>query len=76
MYESEFGFKDNDTAPSIYAEDKESMKGCSSMVQQMSVEKQMFILGDNFMRKYYTIFDRKQNRVGVAKAKDYHEPKV
>lgn len=31
----------------------------------------MFLLGDTFMRKFYTIFDRGQNRVGLAKAKGY-----
>lgn len=31
----------------------------------------MFLVGDNFMRKYYTIFDRGQDRVGLAKAKGY-----
>ena len=28
----------------------------------------MFIVGDLFMQKYYTIFDRDQNRIGMAKA--------
>jgi hypothetical protein len=28
----------------------------------------MFLVGDVFMRKYYTIFDRDQNRVGLSKS--------
>jgi hypothetical protein len=39
----------------------------------MKIEKDMFLVGDVFMRKYYTIFDRDANRVGLAKAKGYIE---
>ena len=37
----------------------------------MKIKDDMFLVGDNFMRKYYTIFDRQQNRVGLANAKGY-----
>jgi hypothetical protein len=39
----------------------------------MKIEKDMFLVGDVFMRKYYTIFDRDNNKVGLAKAKGYVE---
>jgi hypothetical protein len=29
-----------------------------------------FIFGDNFMRKYYSYFDKNNNRVGLALAKE------
>lgn len=35
---------------------------------KMDIKKEMFLVGDVFMRKFYTIFDRDNNRVGLAKA--------
>jgi len=31
---------------------------CNSTIMTMDIAKQMFLVGDVFMRKYYTIFDR------------------
>jgi len=42
----------------------------------MKIEKDMFLVGDVFMRKYYTIFDRDSNKVGLAMAKGYVESAV
>jgi len=41
---------------------------CTSNIGAMDISKSMFILGDEFMRKYYTVFDRDNDRVGIAEA--------
>ena len=50
------------------------IKACASTIMSMDISKKMFLVGDVFMRKYYTIFDRDQNRVGLAKSKGYVPP--
>jgi hypothetical protein len=32
----------------------------------MDISKEMFLVGDVFMRKFYTIFDRENDKVGLA----------
>jgi hypothetical protein len=34
----------------------------------MDISKEMFLVGDIFMRKFYTIFDRDNDKVGLATA--------
>ena len=41
---------------------------CASTVMTMDIARDMFLVGDIFMRKYYTIFDRDNDRVGLATA--------
>jgi len=41
---------------------------CASTIMTMDIAKSMFLVGDVFMRKYYTIFDRQNDRVGLAEA--------
>jgi hypothetical protein len=41
---------------------------CASTIMKMDIKKEMFLVGDVFMRKFYTIFDRDNNKVGLAKA--------
>ena len=41
---------------------------CASTIMKMDIKKEMFLVGDVFMRKFYTIFDRDNNKVGIAKA--------
>ena len=33
----------------------------------------VWILGDTFLSKFYTIFDRDNMKIGVAKQKDFEE---
>ena len=52
---------------------KEDAKGsgdkvCSSTVMTMEISHDMFLVGDIFMRKFYTVFDRDNDRVGLAEA--------
>jgi len=48
-----------------------SIKACSSTIMTMDISHKMFLVGDVFMRKFYTIFDRDANKVGLAKSRGY-----
>ncbi|XP_059572992.1 embryonic pepsinogen-like [Alligator mississippiensis] len=51
--------------PSVYTE-KFGQGDCTSSFQAMDTN--LWILGGVFIREYYTIFDRENNRVGLAKS--------
>lgn len=53
-----------------------SIKACSSTIMTMDISHKMFLVGDVFMRKFYTIFDRDANRVGLANSKGYNGPRI
>ena len=53
------------------AERKNKYKGnhaCASTVMAMDISREQFLVGDIFMRKFYTVFDRDNDRVGLAEA--------
>jgi hypothetical protein len=57
----------------LHKKHKATMQGrpvtaCASTVMTMDIAKDMFLVGDVFMRKFYTVFDRENNRVGLAPA--------
>mmetsp|Transcript_19423 Transcript_19423/g.33040 ORF Transcript_19423/g.33040 Transcript_19423/m.33040 type:complete len:124 (-) Transcript_19423:49-420(-) len=47
---------------------EEPLQACASTIMQMDISKSMFLVGDIFMRKFYTVFDRDNDRVGLAEA--------
>jgi len=57
------------------SEGPKKIMACSSQIMTMEIRAQMFLVGDVFMRKFYTIFDRDANKVGLAKSKGYTDIK-
>ena len=43
-------------------------KKCLGSLMAMDIKDDMFLVGDIFMRKFYSVFDRDNDRVGLAKS--------
>lgn len=52
----------------LYGEDDDGNVGCFLGIESLDPGFPLWILGDPFLRKYYTIFDRGNNQVGFATA--------
>jgi hypothetical protein len=48
---------------------------CQSKFIGMNIAKDQYIVGGIFMRKFYTVFDRDNDRVGIALAKSMEDAK-
>lgn len=66
------GGKDFDLGPDFYvirAPNERGVIECQLGIQGMNAGVPIWILGDPFLRKYYTVWDKDANRVGFALAK-------
>jgi hypothetical protein len=42
---------------------------CPSAIMALSLHNNAFMVGDRFLRKYYAVFDRDNERIGLAETK-------
>merc|ERR1712185_72276 len=67
------GGKDFDLGPDFYvirAKDDSGKEQCQLGIQSINAGVPIWILGDPFLRKYYTIWDAEQQRIGFASASE------
>jgi len=65
----EFGNLSLNISSSAYTQYQDGQ--CLILIQNMDTSDNMIVLGDVFIREYYTIFDAENNRIGFAEATPY-----
>jgi hypothetical protein len=41
---------------------------CNTVLSRLDLGGQMFLLGNHFMRNFYVVFDRDNDRIGLAES--------